>query len=95
MKIGGKKQLNLSFFITRVRPNQEKNIWYLPSPSKRVAPLAKEEIKQKARSKRWDVKGKDIFMMMMMMMMVGKRSFRFERNLVDENESVFECEKGD
>lgn len=83
-----KKAINLSFFITRVRANQEKNIWYLPSSSKRVAPLAKEEIKQKARSKRWNVKG-------FMMMMVGKKSFRYERNLVDENESVFECEKGD
>lgn len=42
-------------------------VWYVPSSSNRVAPLAKEEIKQKARSRRWKMfRGKVVFMMINM-----------------------------
>jgi hypothetical protein len=40
---------------------RKKYMRYIPSSSNRVAPLANEEIKQKARTKRWNNRGNDMF----------------------------------
>jgi hypothetical protein len=57
---------------------------YIPSSSNRVAPLANEEIKQMTRSKIWNNRGKDMFMMI---------SFIFVGNKWKEMKSVFEFKR--
>jgi hypothetical protein len=63
---------------------RKKYMRYIPSSSNRVAPLANEEIKQMTRSKIWNNRGKDMFMML---------SFIIVGNKWKKMKSVFECYK--